>query len=168
MDTNGMDRDNKEVFHTVRGYQLLEHNKNVLTPALEDYLEMIYRNSLSDPYLRVNQLAELLNVKPSSASKMVQKLGTLGFVEYRKYEFLSLTETGRQLGEYLLNRHAVIEKFLEFIGADNQLLTQTELMEHVINDTTLNALQLFNSFFDENRYITQIYRQYKDKYLKNG
>ena len=32
-------------FHTVRGYQLLEQNKSVLTSAMEDYLEMIYRNN---------------------------------------------------------------------------------------------------------------------------
>ena len=66
---------NNKGFHTVRGYQLLEQNKRLLTSAMEDYLEMICRNSLQDGYIRINKLAELLNVKASSASKMVQKLG---------------------------------------------------------------------------------------------
>lgn len=52
-------------FHTVRGYELQRHNKNFLTPALEDYLEMIYRNSLNEDYIRINILAQLLNVKDS-------------------------------------------------------------------------------------------------------
>jgi len=31
-------------FHTVRGYQLIEQEKKLLTSAMEDYLEMIFRN----------------------------------------------------------------------------------------------------------------------------
>jgi len=30
-------------FHTVRGYQLIEQEKKLLTSAMEDYLEMIFR-----------------------------------------------------------------------------------------------------------------------------
>jgi hypothetical protein len=41
-------------FHTVRGYQLLEQHRKILTPAMEDYLEMIYRNSLVKGYIRIN------------------------------------------------------------------------------------------------------------------
>ncbi|HEX2938259.1 MAG TPA: DtxR family transcriptional regulator, partial [Ruminiclostridium sp.] len=46
-------------FHTVRGYQILEQHRKLLTPAMEDYLEMIYRHSLTESYMRVNTLAQL-------------------------------------------------------------------------------------------------------------
>ena len=35
-------------FHTVRGYQLLAQGDKQLTSAMEDYLEMIYRNIRKD------------------------------------------------------------------------------------------------------------------------
>jgi len=59
-------------FHTVRGYQLIEQEKKLLTSAMEDYLEMIFRNIKKEGYMRINTLAEMLNVRPSSATKMVQ------------------------------------------------------------------------------------------------
>ena len=67
----------KKNFHTVRGYQLLEQKKRTLTPAMEDYLEMIYRSSLKDGYIRISTLSALLNVRAPSATKMVQKLTAL-------------------------------------------------------------------------------------------
>ena len=72
--------DNKD-FHTVRGYQLIDQNKKLLTSAMEDYLEMICRSVEKEGYLRINKLAGLLNVKASSASKMVQKLGAMGLLK---------------------------------------------------------------------------------------
>jgi len=56
-------------FHTVRGYQLIEQEKKLLTSAMEDYLEMIFRNIKKEGYMRINTLAEMLNVRPSSATK---------------------------------------------------------------------------------------------------
>ena len=65
-------------FHTQKGYELAEQNK--LTAAMEDYLEMICRLSREEGYTRVHLLAKHLNVKPSSASKMVDQLKESGLV----------------------------------------------------------------------------------------
>ena len=99
-------------FHTVRGYQLQKKDGRSLTSAMEDYLEMIYRNVREGGYMRINTLAELLNVRPSSATKMVQKLTMLGFLDYQRYGIISLTEKGKELGRFLLERHNIIERFL--------------------------------------------------------
>jgi len=64
----------KDRFYTVRGYQIRFQKRKQLTPAMEDYIEMIYRESLKSPYTRVNLLSELLNVKAPSTTKMLQKL----------------------------------------------------------------------------------------------
>lgn len=150
----------KKEFHTVRGYQLLEQNKGLLTSAMEDYLEMIYRDSLQDSYLRINKLAELLNVKASSASKMVQKLGELGFIDYEKYGIVILTESGKELGEFLLGRHGIIEDFLSFLECDD-VLVQTELIEHNINTHTLKNIKILNDFFISNQEIVDKFKKYK-------
>ena len=91
---------NNNKFHTVRGYQLLEQNKRILTSAMEDYLEMIYRYSLTDDQVRINTISELLNVQASSVTKMVQKLSELGMVDYKKYGILSLTDIGKEIGHF--------------------------------------------------------------------
>ena len=153
---------NNKEFHTVRGYQLLEQNKRLLTSAMEDYLEMIYRNSLQDGYLRINKLAEQLNVKASSASKMVQKLGELGLLKYEKYGIVILTENGKEIGEFLLERHRIIEDFLRFLECGDDILVQTELIEHNINAGTVENMRILNSFFACNKEIVDKYREYKN------
>lgn len=155
--------DNKE-FYTVRGYQILEQNKKLLTSAMEDYLEMICRNSLEEGYLRVNKLSELLNVKPSSASKMVQKLGELGLLKYEKYGIVILTENGKKIGRYLLNRHNIIESFLKMIGINESLLVETELIEHNISSNTLKNIKMINQFFEKNPEIFNKFKEFKAAY----
>jgi Mn-dependent DtxR family transcriptional regulator len=152
---------NNKEFHTVRGYQLLEQNKKLLTSAMEDYLEMICRNSLEDGYLRITKLAEMLNVKASSASKMVQKLGELGLLKYEKYGIIILTDSGRELGEFLLERHKIIEDFLRFLECSDDVLVQTELIEHNINSNTVENIKILNSFFACNKEIADKYKAYK-------
>ena len=152
-------------FYTVRGYELQRNNKNNLTSALEDYLEMIYRNSLTKKYIRINSLAQMLNVKDSSASKMVKKLGELGLVNYEKYSIITLTDEGIKLGEYLLKRHNIIKKFLMFIGCKKEeTLIQTELIEHIICDDTVKNLEMLCNFFEKNIDVFEKYIEYK-KYL---
>lgn len=149
-------------FRTVRGYELKRHNKGSLTPALEDYLEMIYRNSLEEPYIRINVLASLLNVRDSSASKMVKKLWELGLVNYEKYGIVTLTEEGKIEGEFLLNRHNIIEEFLYFIGCEENTLLQTELIEHYVSPSTVERLEDLYNFFYNNRDILERYIYYKE------
>lgn len=147
-------------FHTVRGYQLLEQNKKLLTPAMEDYLEMIYRNSLIDGYVRINLLSEQLNVQAPSTTRMVQKLTQLGLLHYKKYGIIFLTENGREIGEYLLHRHHVLENFLKNLGVTDSLLVETELIEHSITATTLNKIALYNEFYEKNPEIALQFKQF--------
>ena len=151
-------------FHTVRGYELKRESKNMITPALEDYLEMIYRNSMNEDYIRINILAKLLNVKDSSASKMVKKLGQLKFVNYEKYGVVTLTDEGKKVGEFLLNRHNIIENFLSLIGCKEDILLQAELIEHTITLDTVDNIRILNDFFEKNKDILEKYINYK-KYI---
>jgi Mn-dependent DtxR family transcriptional regulator len=149
-------------FWTVRGYELKGYNKTNLTPALEDYLEMIYRNTLVESYIRINTLAKLLNVRDSSASKMVKKLGELGLVNYEKYGIITLTEAGKNEGEFLLNRHNIIEQFLYFIGCEDNTLLQTEMIEHYISTTTIENIEILYNFFYDNRDVLERYINYRE------
>jgi Mn-dependent DtxR family transcriptional regulator len=153
-----------EKFHTVRGYQIMEQDKKLLTPAMEDYLEMIYRNSLVDGYLRMNTLSELLNVQASSATKMVQKLTALGLLDYKRYGIIFLTENGRAIGRFLLDRHNIIETFLKNIGVVESILIETELIEHNITTGTLQKIDCLNSFFLSDPEVVERFKAFRKQF----
>ena len=100
--------------------------------------------------MRINELAEKLNVKAPSATKMVQKMGQLGLIKYKKYGIIELSELGIELGSYLLHRHRIIEQFLRTIGIRENLLIETELIEHNISSNTLEHLEILNMFILSN------------------
>ncbi|MBV1819996.1 metal-dependent transcriptional regulator [Clostridium cochlearium] len=137
-------------FHTVRGYEILKKDKNLLTNSMEDYLEMIYRNSLECGYTRINEISKSLNIRPSSATKMVQKLSEIGFVNYEKYGIIKLTKKGEDMGSFLLKRHSIIENFLENIGVKKDILVNIELIEHSVTKEALEKIDLLNRFLKEN------------------
>ncbi len=128
----------KSEFYTLTGYKIKNHY--VLTEAMEDYLEMICRNGNS---ITVKNLSILLNVRPSSVSKMATKLSNLGYTSFKSYGNISLTDNGKKIGEYLLWRHYILERFLRFINKDNFCLEQVERIEHFVDDITLTNIEVF-------------------------
>lgn len=128
-------------FHTQKGYELAA--KNGMTAAMEDYLEMICRLSDKEGYTRIHLLAKNLNVKPSSASKMVDNLKALGFVCSEKYGVVQPTETGLAAGNYLLYRHSLLNRFLCYINGSEDELKQVERIEHFIDERTVGNIARF-------------------------
>ena len=57
---------------------------NKLTPSEEDYVEMIYRINLNRGNVQVKDVANELNIKPASVTKMVKKLNDKDILEYKK------------------------------------------------------------------------------------
>lgn len=154
-------------FYTVRGYQMLDSDSKILSSSLEDYLEMIYRICLAEGYARINQLADKLNVRPSSSTKIVQKLCELGLVEYKKYGIIQLTGAGENIGRYLLKRHEIIQEFLGNLGIEENLLRDTELIEHDVSSDALFAIHSLNNFFKENPEVKSQYDAYRKTQYKN-
>ena len=130
--------DNSNEFHTMKGYE--QSGQAVLTASMEDYLEMIYRLLHSGARVRVNDLAAMLHVKPSSASKMVLQLKDAGYLEAEKYGAISLTGKGYARGEYLLYRHNVVHKFLCLLNDSENQLEQAEKIEHYLSADTVENL----------------------------
>lgn len=139
---------NTDEFYTLKGYQLNEAVD--LTSAMEDYLEMICRIYKSTGIVRVNDLSKMLNVKPSSVTKMVQQLKDLGYVNSEKYGQIDLTEQGLAEGEYLLYRHAVINRFLCVLNNSENELEQVEKIEHFLTRTTVENLNKLTKWLELN------------------
>lgn len=130
--------------------EYMKKSNNFLTPSMEDYLEMIYRLSINSGFTRINDLASSLNVQPPSATKMVQKLSKFELINYQKYGVISLEKKGIILGKTLLERHNIIENFLELIGLSSNILNETEKIEHTINNETLACISTLLDFFNTN------------------
>jgi len=154
-------------FRTVRGYQILNAGSRMLTSSMEDYLEMIYRTCIKKGYARINQLAEKLNVRPSSTTKVIQKLRELGLVDYHKYGIIQLTEEGKAIGDFLLQRHEIIEEFLENLGIEETRLKDTEMIEHDVSLNTLQSIYVLNRFLSENPDVRKQYELFKSGFNKS-
>lgn len=128
-------------FYTLKGYQLIESDE--LTPAMQDYLEMIYRLSAESSIVRVSTLAAELHVRPSSASKMAAHLKEAGYILFARYGYIRLADKGRETGRYLLHRHEVIHRFLCLVNRTADEVRQTEKIEHFLDfHTVLNLERL--------------------------
>ncbi|MBE6144678.1 MAG: metal-dependent transcriptional regulator [Firmicutes bacterium] len=130
----------KSNFYTLNGYKI--KNKVLITESMEDYLEMIYRNKNKDK-IHIKEIAQKLNVKPSSASKMINKLKEYHLVNFEKYGLITLTEEGESVGKYLLWRHNILVKFFKFLNKKNYSLEQVEKIEHFIDYQTLKNMEKF-------------------------
>jgi Mn-dependent DtxR family transcriptional regulator len=136
--------DNKD-FHTFSGY--MKQEDHTLSASMEDYLEMIFRLSLERGFTRINELSETLNVQPSSATRMVQKLGIMGLIQYERYGVILLRAEGKRLGELLLKKHESIESFFRSIGvSEESVLSETEKVEHTLRPETVECMERCAAF----------------------
>ena len=133
-----------EKFYTLKGYKI--KNEEILSSSMEDYIEMIFRLSEKSDEVRVNDLSQALNVQPPSTTKMIKRLAGEGYVIYERYGCIRLTEKGRSIGSKLLKRHKIIFDFLECIGVKDNILEQTEIIEHAVNDEVLNKINKLTEF----------------------
>lgn len=108
---------------------------------MEDYIEMIYR--YKNKITTVKDLSIKLNVKPSSVSKMIDRLEANNLVENKKYGEIKLTEYGERLGRYFLYRHEVLSRFLKYINKDDYHLEQVEKIEHFVDEITIRNVDEF-------------------------
>ena len=133
-----------------------------LTAAGEDYLEMIYRLSMEKGYARVSELSAALGVQPPAATRMVQKLAEFKLIQYEKYGVLKLTDKGNEAGEYLLQRHGAVKRFLKILGVEEEtLLAETEKVAHTMSSKTLRCLSLFIEFAEANPRFFAAYNMFR-------
>ena len=125
----------KEDYYTLTNYL---HNNNFITYAMEDYLEMLYRETLTKNPLTITKLSALLHVKKSSCSKMISKLKNLNLVNSNS---LTLTSSGLKIAKYLYKRHLILTDFLTKLNKNNFSLDQVEKIEHFIDPLTLKNIQ---------------------------
>lgn len=121
------------------------------TPSMEDYLERIYTLIEEKGYARVSDIAEALNVHPSSVTKMVQKLDRSQYLVYEKYRGLMLTSKGKKMGKRLVDRHALLEDLLRLIGvSEDVIFDDVEGIEHHLSWDSITCIEYLVRYLQEN------------------
>ncbi|MGZ7443870.1 transcriptional regulator MntR [Paenibacillus oralis] len=118
------------------------------TPSMEDYLERIYKLIDEKGYARVSDIAEGLEVHPSSVTKMIQKLDKDEYLIYEKYRGLVLTSKGKKIGKRLVDRHHLLEEFLGMIGVDHEnIYKDVEGIEHHLSWDSITRIATLVEYF---------------------
>lgn len=118
------------------------------TPSMEDYLERIYKLIDEKGYARVSDIAEGLEVHPSSVTKMIQKLDKDEYLIYEKYRGLVLTNKGKKIGKRLVDRHQLLEEFLGMIGVDHEnIYKDVEGIEHHLSWDSITRIATLVEYF---------------------
>ena len=83
-----------------------------LSKAEEDYLKALLSISEKGGAVNMGGLSKSLDVKTPTATSMIKKLATKGYVSYEKYKPLSLTGSGMKAAALILRKHRLTEMFL--------------------------------------------------------
>lgn len=128
---------------------------------MEDYLEQIYLHIERNGIARASDIAESLDVLPSSVTKMVQRLDREGYVYYERYKGLDLTEKGLEFGKKLVKRHDILEDFLRIIGVNEEnIYGDVEGIEHHLS---WNAIDRITDLVEMLEQDTEFVKKLKDK-----
>ncbi len=115
---------------------------------MEDYLERIYLLIDEKGYARVSDIAEGLEVHPSSVTKMIQKLDKDNYLIYEKYRGLVMTAKGKRMGKRLADRHHLLEEFLGIIGVHpDNIYKDVEGIEHHLSWDSITCIEALVDYF---------------------
>ncbi|MBW3583301.1 MAG: metal-dependent transcriptional regulator [Euryarchaeota archaeon] len=105
-----------------------------LSENMEEYLETIYRLTLKKGIAKTGEIAKHLKLSPPSVTEMNQRLEQMGYIVYKPYQGVTLTEKGERHAYHLLRRHRVVQEFLmQVLGMEKVDAHEWACkMEHVV------------------------------------
>lgn len=119
----------------------------VLSHAAEDYLKCILKIGGREAVPN-QKIADALDVKPASVTKMIKKLESMKLVENQPYYGTRLTPTGHLIAVEILRHHRLIETFLhKVIGLPwDQVHEEAERWEHVLSEAVESKMDAMLGF----------------------
>ncbi len=120
--------------------------------AIEDYVKTIYVLAQEESPVSTSRVAQARDVRPASATSMLQRLAKLNLVDYEKHYGVTLTEAGNKLALEVIRHHRLLELYLmEALGFSwDEVHEQADILEHVISEKLEDriAAALDNPEFD--------------------
>jgi DtxR family Mn-dependent transcriptional regulator len=109
----------------------------------EDYLSVIYKHKDESGEIKPNVIADKLQISSPAVTDMLKKLVKDGYIKYKKYKGIRLTETGEEYARNMVRRHRIWEVFLhQVVGLPwDQVHDEAHNLEHSGSDTLINRLE---------------------------
>lgn len=117
-----------------------------MTFSEENYLKTIYHlTSNSDAGVSTNAIAEMMETKASSVTDMLKKLAEKDFVNYKKYQGVTLTDNGKLEAKMIVRKHRLWEVFLveKLDFSWDEVHEIAEQLEHIKSEKLINKLDNF-------------------------
>ena len=110
--------------------------------STEEYLEALYTLTQDGQTATTSAISKRLNIAPASVTEMLRKLADAGYVNYARYQGVTLTKNGHDLAEKMARRHRLLERFLHdtLHIANERVHHEACEMEHGLSDETERAL----------------------------
>jgi len=126
---------------------------------IEDYLEVISELIDLKGYANTIDISRYLNVSAPSVTKMLQRLGENGYLEYEKYRGIHLTSKGTSMADNVRQKHGTLLEFFKMLGINHEIANQdAEGIEHHLNPQTIKQLRKFVTFLKSNPKILQSFQ----------
>ena len=115
---------------------------NNLSASLEDYLEVIHNNIEAGENVRAVSISKQMNVSRASVTEALKKLVTKGYINYDRYELISLTQTGKELASKIVSKHIILQRFFEEkLGLSKEEASENACkIEHVITENAFKQI----------------------------
>jgi len=121
----------------------------MLTRKVEDYLEAILNVTEDKGYVRTKDIAKKLGVTSPSVVEMMKKLNDMKYVNYRKYDGVTLTTEGKAIAAAVKERHDIIRAFLKIINVPQQIANKDACtIEHNLNPKTIEQIKRLVDFVE--------------------
>lgn len=110
---------------------------------VENFLKAVYTLQHRDgARVSTNTLSETLSITAPSVTDMAQRLVAAGWIDYKKYHGVLLTQSGEELALRIIRRHRLIELYLvrELGYALHEVHNEAERLEHAVSDRFVEAV----------------------------
>jgi len=136
--------------------------------TIEDYVELIYNIQKEKIPVHTNDIANALNISAASVTEIFQKLKNEGYLNYKKYSGVTLTDKGKRIALQTKSKHNALKDFLLLLGLDPDIAEVDACeMEHFLHPETMDLINKFVKTIKQCE-ITPFWLQRFKKYVKTG
>jgi len=136
--------------------------------TIEDYVELVYDMQEGDRRVHTNDIASALNINPASVTEIFQKLGAEGYVSYKKYSGIKLTDKGRNIALKTKIKHNTLKEFLMLLGIEKNIAEKDACeMEHILHKSTMDTIIKFVEVVKKCE-VTPFWLQRLKEYVRTG
>ena len=112
--------------------------------TIEDYVELVYDVQKGKKRVHTNDIASALSINPASVTEIFQKLSSEGYVSYKKYIGIKLTDKGKNVALKIKKKHNTLTEFLMLLGIDKNIAEKDACeMEHILHPITMDTVIKF-------------------------